>query len=297
MKACQGRSNLIGACADTGHWPRSGFDSVESLKKLKGRIISLHLKDIDGDTKEDTIYGEGICNFNQMLAEIDNQEFKGVISIEYESNWLKSMPDLRQCIENFNKVAGDLKPGGYIDLFADDLSNATYKSGSWTYEDGVLEAKGGGDVWAKQKYGDFILDLEFKLSENANSGVFVRTADIKNVLSGIEVQIHENTDKTKFGACGCIYDCLPPKKQMVKKAGQWNHYTILCQANKIQVVFNGEQIIDMDLNEWSQAGKNPDGTKNKFSKALKDYSRTGYIGLQYHGDPVWFRNIKIKELN
>jgi sugar phosphate isomerase/epimerase len=304
LEVCKDRSELIGACADTGHWPRSGHDPVESLKLLKGRINSLHLKDIEAETAEkagkdrgDLIYGQGVCDVKSILAELDNQKFKGMVSIEYEANWENSMGDLRECIKYFNEVAGDLQQGGWKNLFADDLSDATFEKGSWTYEDGVLTANGDSDIWTKEKYGDFMLDLEFKLSENSNSGVFVRTADIKNVLSGIEVQIHESTDGTTYGACGSIYDCLVPKKLLVREAGLWNHYTIACQDNKIYVVFNGEQIIDMDLDEWSEAGKNPDGTPNKFSKALKDYARSGYIGLQYHGSPVWFRNIKIKVLD
>ena len=83
---------------------------------------------------------------------------------------------------------------------------------------------------------------------------------------------------------------------VVKKAGEWNRYTIVCKANKINVILNGSQIIDMDLNKWTDAHKNPDGTKNKFNTAYKNMPRNGHIGLQYHGHPLWFRNIKIKEL-
>jgi hypothetical protein len=99
------------------------------------------------------------------------------------------------------------------------------------------------------------------------------------------------------GACGAIYDCLAPTKYMVKKTGEWNRYTITCKANKIYVVFNGEQIIDMNLDLWTEAHKNPDGTPNKFNAAYKDMPRVGHIGLQDHGDPIWFRNIKIKSLD
>ena len=83
---------------------------------------------------------------------------------------------------------------------------------------------------------------------------------------------------------------------MVKPAGQWNRYTITCKANKIYVILNGEQIIDMDLDLWTEAGKNPDGTPNKFKMAYKDMAREGHIGFQYHGQPIWFRNIRIKPL-
>ena len=59
---------------------------------------------------------------------------------------------------------------------------------------------------------------------------------------------------------------------------------------------NGERIIDMDLDLWTEPHKNPDGTDNKFNTAYKDMPRQGFIGLQDYGQPVWFRNIKIKEL-
>ena len=150
-------------------------------------------------------------------------------------------------------------------------------------------------------FGDFILDLEFKLAKGANSGVFIRTADIADPMqTGVEVQIldyHGKDTARSKGACGAIYDCLAPTKYMVRKASEWNHYTITCKANKIYVVLNGEQIIDMDLNLWTEAHKNPDGTPNKFNTAYKDMPRLGHIGLQDHGDPIWFRNIKIKPLD
>jgi hypothetical protein len=220
-----------------------------------------------------------------------------VFSIEYEHNWEKSLPEIRKSVEYFNKVASKLKPTGWRDLFENDLSNCIYKPGSWIMKDGVLARKGKGNIWTKETFGDFILDLEFKVDKGSNSGVFIRTGNIADfVQTGIEVQIHDTTDGTARGSCGAIYDCLAPCKSMARKAGEWNHYTITCKANKIHVVFNGERIIDMDLNLWTEAHKNPDGTKNKFRTACKDMPRVGHIGLQDHGDPVWFRNIKIKPL-
>jgi len=135
------------------------------------------------------------------------------------------------------------------------------------------------------------------VSKGGNSGVFFRTFDLKDIANtGIEVQIHETTDGSPKGQCGAIYDCLSPSKTVVKPAYEWNHYTIPCKDNKIYVVLNGEQIIDMDLDLWTEPHKNPDGTKNKFKNAYKDMAREGHIGFQDHGQPVWFRNLKIKEL-
>jgi hypothetical protein len=87
---------------------------------------------------------------------------------------------------------------------------------------------------------------------------------------------------------------------MSKPIGEWNHFTITCQGSKVSVLFNGELVINADLNNWPEAKKNPDGTPNKFPVALKDYARNGPIGLQgLHGKaqaPVWYRNVKIKVL-
>ena len=170
----------------------------------------------------------------------------------------------------------------------------------WAFDkDGVLtpSPSGHGDIWTRERYGNFILALDFKVPEKGNSGVFIRTGDVKNIFSGIEVQIHATTDGTKYGMCGAIYDCLPPSKEANKGPNQWNHYVITCLDNKIYVNLNGEDIIDMDLDRWTEAGKNPDGTRNKFKTAYKDMPREGHFGFQYHGNPVWFRNLKVKSLD
>ncbi len=300
LKACEGRSKLIGACGDTGHWMRSGLDPVECLKKLEGRIICLNFKDLNrlGDPNaHDVVWGTGKGDVKAMLTELDRQGFRGVLSVEYEYDWTDSMPEIRECIRYYNKIASGLRPTGWRELLEPDLSNCVYKQGSWKVEDGELIGTDWGDVWTKERYGDFILDLEFKLDKGTNSGVFIRTGSIEEWLhTAIEVQIHESSDGTKHGSCGAIYDCLSPSKQMVKPPGQWNRYTITCKANKIYVILNGVQIIDMDLDLWTEAGKNPDGTPNKFKTAYKDMSREGHIGFQYHGQPIRFRNIRIKPL-
>jgi len=199
----------------------------------------------------------------------------------------------------------------FIQLFnGKDLTGwTTGPDNAWVVEDGVITLKREMDgkehnadyLWTKEKYDDFILDLEFKIPERANSGIFLRTSDLKDpVYTGIEVQVANSYGRktwTKGGCAGAIYDCLAPTKNTVKKPGEWNRSIITCKDNKIIVILNGEQIIDMDLNKWTDPYKNPSGTKNKFHTALKDFARTGYIGLQDHGRPVWYRNIRIKPLN
>ena len=188
---------------------------------------------------------------------------------------------------------------GWKDLFATDLSNAV-SPGSWAFTNGELVAKDHDTLWTKDSYGDFILDLEFKVAKESNSGVFLRSGDIKNVLSALEIQVHDSADGSKYGMVAAIYDAMPPTKKMAKPVGEWNHFTITCQSSKVSVLFNGELVIDADLNNWPEAKKNPDGTPNKFPVALKDFARSGPIGFQgLHGKaqaPVWYRNVKIKVL-
>jgi hypothetical protein len=155
-------------------------------------------------------------------------------------------------------------------------------------------------LWTKEKYGDFILDLEFKVIEGTNSGIFFRTSDLKDpVYTGIEIQVSNSYGRnrlSKNGTAGAVYDCLEPTKNAINKPGEWNHCILTCKGSNIKVVLNNEQIIDMNLEFWTTPHKNPDDTDNKFGRALKDFARVGHIGLQDHGRPVWYRNVRIKRL-
>jgi sugar phosphate isomerase/epimerase len=306
LAACKGHSKWIGSCADIGHWMRSGVNPLEAVKKLEGRLVSLHIKDLNdfGSRKaHDVVWGTGAANVKAILGEIHRQGFKGVFSIEYEYNWDNSVPEIRQCVQYFNEVAGELKPGGWRDLVAEDLSNCTFRQGSWAVQDGVLTKTGGpkdrNDIWTKETYGDFVLDVEFKVVEKTNSGIFFRTANIRDpVQTGIEIQVFDSFGREKPGNhdCGAVYDCVAPTKNMVRKPGEWNRCTITAKANRIYVAMNGEPIIDMDLNLWTEPHKNPDGSANKYNTAYRDMARIGHIGFQDHGHQVWYRNMKIRSL-
>lgn len=308
LEAVKGRSKRVGACADTGHWMKSGLDPVECIKKLEGRVISMHLKDLDKRenmgtpkrqrTAHDVPWGNGVGNVFGVLDEARRQGFKGQISVEYEYNWDDSVPDISQCGRYLNLVAAALVEDGYKPMFNKSLSDAIFPKGSWVVEKGgVLAAKDKGDIWTKRQYADFIIDLEFKCVDDTNSGVFLRCADtVKWLHTSIEVQIQQKISDNGTHNCAAIFDCLAPTKQMIKKAGKWNRYIIAVNDNNIYVVLNGEQVLHMDLDLWTEAGKNPDGSTNKFKTAYKNMARNGHIGLQYHGHPIWFRNMKVKSL-
>lgn len=100
LSVVEGRDSRIGAAADTGHWLRSNLNPVESLKILKGRLVSSHLKDLhqEGQGAHDVPYGTGVAHIPAILDELQRQGFKGNISIEYEYNWDNSTPEVAQCI-------------------------------------------------------------------------------------------------------------------------------------------------------------------------------------------------------
>ncbi len=110
LKVCRGRSKRIGACADTGHWARSGLKPVECLKKLAGRIVSLHFKDVNkmGMDAHDVPWGTGVCNVRGMLGELRRQRLKAVFSIEYEYHWDNSLPEIAKCVAYFDSTAINL---------------------------------------------------------------------------------------------------------------------------------------------------------------------------------------------
>jgi hypothetical protein len=188
-------------------------------------------------------------------------------------------------------------PGGWTALFdGTSLEAWTDRAGGkpgagWVIEDGALVRKTKtGDIWTKQRFSNFTLALEFRTQ--GNSGVFIRTDNPKdNVQTGIEIQI-DNPGAPGKHSVGAAYDLQAPTENAATT--NWNHLVITARSNVLQVELNGRRIIDMDLDRWSEPGKNPDGSKNKFKTALKDFKREGHIGFQDHGKEVAYRNVRIK---
>ena len=144
LAAIKGCGKRVGACADTGHWVRSGLCPLESLKKLQGHIISLHFKDLAEKSPKthDVPWGSGISNPAAMLAELKRQGFKGVFSIEYEHTTPHLMCDVQKCACYFNHaaplsakdlLAGKALPGGFSwnpeDIWANVKPDA---AGKWS---------------------------------------------------------------------------------------------------------------------------------------------------------------------
>lgn len=111
LEVCKGRSKRIGACCDTGHWVRSGLNAVECLKKLEGRVLGFHLKDVieaGNPAARDVPLGTGKADYAAVLKELHRQGYKGVLSIEYEHDSPELMQDLAQCAAFVEKMAKEL---------------------------------------------------------------------------------------------------------------------------------------------------------------------------------------------
>jgi len=195
---------------------------------------------------------------------------------------------------------------GWTNLFKADLSNGIFEKGVWTVNKGVFTASKDEALWSQKAYDNFILDLEFKNADSTNSGVIVHATDIKEwIPHSVEIQIADDYSEkwskvVPSWQCAAIFGHQAATKRTVKPAGEWNHYTITCVGKKIWVVLNGELVNVCDMNLYTSAKTNPDGSEipSWLSNPMASLPLHGRVGFQgkHAGAPIYFRNIKIKEL-
>jgi|SRR5579864_61860 len=206
-----------------------------------------------------------------------------------------------------NTLTPEEKAAGWILLF-DGTTQYGWSTSSQTpsrtpVEDGCINPHGcGGYMMIHEKiWSDFVLALDFKISPGCNSGIFIRTFPLtprpgKDVgFNGIEVAI-DDTKGAGYHDTGALYDLVKPARAAMKPVGEWNHIVITCDNERISVELNGDVVTRMNLDEWTKPNKRPDGSTHKFDIAYKEHPRRGYIGLQDHGSPCWFKNIKLRPL-
>ena len=170
---------------------------------------------------------------------------------------------------------------------------------------GKGEAGQGGDIITKEKFKNFELTLEWKISEGGNSGIFYLAQEIPGEpiwKSSPEMQVLDNLKHpdAKLGIAnnrqaGALYDLIPAVPQNAKPSGEWNSVKIMVYKGTVVHYQNGVQVLEYHL--WTE-----DWKKMCANSKFKDYTHfvntatEGFIGLQDHGDDVWYRNIKIKKL-
>jgi sugar phosphate isomerase/epimerase len=109
LAAIKGRP-MLGACADVGHWIRSGLDPLECIKKLDGHILALHFKDLNeyGMNAHDVPWGTGVGKTRAIMEELKRQHFHGAFCVEYEYHWENSSPEIARCVNFFNQTCDEL---------------------------------------------------------------------------------------------------------------------------------------------------------------------------------------------
>lgn len=168
--------------------------------------------------------------------------------------------------------------------------------GGWSIEDGVIHRGKliAGSIITKEHYTDFELIFDWKISGSGNSGVKYRAR--KNL--GLEYQVlddkgHPN-GKNPLTRAGSIYALYPASDdKTLKPVGEWNTGRILVQGNHVEHWLNGEQVLEAEIgsDEWKKRF-----AASKYHKHDGFGTWTGNILLQDHSDPVWYRNVRIREL-
>ncbi len=188
---------------------------------------------------------------------------------------------------------------------------------AWEVVDGTLHIQGsgrgeagaadGGDIIYDRKFGNFELVFDWKVAEGANSGVFYLGQESPEFdfiwMTAPEYQVLDNErhPDAKLGKDGnrqsaSLYDLYPAKPQNAKPAGEWNTGGIMVYNGTVVHKQNGENVVEYHL--WTPKW-NEDVANSKFPELNENWAEVaseGYIGLQDHGDDVWFRNIRIREL-
>jgi hypothetical protein len=164
----------------------------------------------------------------------------------------------------------------------------------------------GGDLIFDKKFKNFILRMDWKISEGGNSGIFYLAQEIPDwpiwktapELQVLDNDRHIDATEGKDGnrKAGSLYDLVPANPQNAKPAGQWNSIEIKVYDGTVIHRMNGEKVLEYHL--WTEDWNNLIA-RSKFPEYNPDWAKVaqeGFIGLQDHGDAVWYRNIKIREL-
>jgi len=205
-----------------------------------------------------------------------------------------------------NVLTADEKATGWKLLF-DGKTVAGWRgfktdtSSGWKAVDGVLSREGaGGDIMTVEEFGDFELRLEWKLPKGGNSGIFfhvTREGD-EAWWSGPEVQVLDNAghrDGKDPITSGSNYALHPPVRDVTRPVGEWNTMRLVVNGAHVEHWMNDVKLLEYELwsPDWEARVK-----ASKFGKIpMYGRAKRGHVALQDHGDPVWYRNIKIKAMS
>lgn len=171
----------------------------------------------------------------------------------------------------------------------------------WGYEDGLLVRTGpGGDLTSDKQFANFELELDWKVEARGNSGVIYRIdhSGARSYITGPEMQILDDAGhadgKNPLTSAGANYGLNAAPRGVVKPAGEWNTARLVVAGNHVEHWLNGQKIVEYELGsaDWETRRK-----ASKFANA-EGYGRAtrGHLALQDHGNRVYFRNVRLREL-
>jgi hypothetical protein len=159
----------------------------------------------------------------------------------------------------------------------------------------VLKRDGGGFLFSRREYGDFILRLQYKLEPGGNNGIGIRAPlESRPARAGMEIQILDDEHPSRKDLqpeqyCGSIYGAVPSRRGHVKPAGQWNSMEISARGSQIRVTLNGAVVVDVDMDTV--------GPRKIHDIELAGlHNKRGHLAICGHRDYVEFRKLRIKEL-
>ncbi len=221
--------------------------------------------------------------------------------------------------QSLNKLSKKEKKAGWVQLFnGQDFDgwrqcNGTEMPANWVIEDDAMKVFTGegkepgrganGDILFDKIFSNFELSIDWKASEMANSGIFFNIREVPGkpiYYAAPEIQVLDNVgatdNKIDSHLAGSLYDMIAADPKTVNPAGEWNTIVVKLQDGKVCHTQNGVKVVEYTLwtPEWDELVAN--SKFKSFEGFSEGISKEGYIGLQDHGYTVWFRNIKIREL-
>jgi len=200
------------------------------------------------------------------------------------------------------EMSEEEKEAGFEILFdGTNLDKWTGNKTDYVVENGTIaiypDRGGSGNLFTEKEYGDFEFRFEFKLTPGANNGLGIRaplTGDA--AYAGMELQILDNTadiykNLKEYQFHGSLYGIAAAKRGALKPVGEWNYQEVIVKGNSIKVTLNDVVILDVDITEAKEKGT-LDGREHPGLFRTK-----GHIGFLGHGDVVFFRNIRILNMD
>ncbi len=179
----------------------------------------------------------------------------------------------------------------------------------WNIVEGTIHCLpngGGGDIIFDKKLTNFELSLSWKISEGGNSGIFIYAKEVPGnpiYYSAPEYQLLDNERHSDAKAgkngnhrAGSFYDMIPAHPETVKPAGQWNESKITANKGHIEFWLNGTKVVEFQIGDQNWKKMCAESKFKDWSDFVNNPAKDGFIGLQDHGNEIWFKNIKLKEL-